>query len=230
MRALVSDIADLALGRRCLGCQDPGPGLCRACLLGLRGKPVPARAGAVAGCAGGAYDGLLRSVVIAFKEQGYVSLADPLGRLLADGVRASVTGQRPGSRHPLVLVPVPSHRRSRRGFDPVVLLGRHACRHLARDGYRAIVDPILMTRVRYAELKGLGRAEREAAVSGAFHARPSSLRGPAATAAALLVIDDVVTTGATVREAARALAAVGLQVRAAAAVAGASRGRSATVP
>ncbi|MHB1164804.1 MAG: ComF family protein [Candidatus Nanopelagicales bacterium] len=233
MRALLSDMADLALGRRCLGCEAPGPGICPACLRGLRGPrgtAVATRAGVVTAHAAGAYAGLLRSAVIAYKEHGHVGLADPLGRLLADAVRASLPGHRPGHSRPMVLVPVPAHRRSRRGFDPVVLLGRHACRHLAADGVRAMVGPVLLARVRFAELKGLGRAEREAAVSGAFRARRGGLRGNPADAACLVVIDDVLTTGATVREAVRALAADGIVAQAAAAVAGATRDRSGTAP
>ncbi len=221
MRALLSDIADLALGRQCLGCAEPGPGICPGCLRGLRGRPVPVRAGVITAYAGGAYDGLLRSAVIAYKEHGYLSLADPLGRLLADAVLASVTWP-PGS---VVLVPVPAHRASRRGFDPVALLGRHACRHLAARGCPASVSAILVARERYPALKGLGRAEREAAVSGAFAVRrapPESRRGDAA---ALVVIDDVVTTGATAREAVRALAAARIAAAARATGGGRPRGR-----
>lgn len=204
MHPWASDLADLVLGRACLGCGVPAPGVCADCRLAL---PEP-RSGRLADAtpvhAGAAYRGLVRDLLIAFKEQGYRDLVEPLGALLADALQRA-----PHAR----IVPVPGRRRLRRGYDPVGVLAATAARRLGRP------PPARVLRAgRYPELKGLSRAERLAAVPGAFRVAVP-ITGP------VVLVDDILTTGATMGEAVRTCRSRGLDVVACAVVARASGSR-----
>ncbi len=217
-RDLAANVADLVLGRCCLSCDKPGPSLCTDCLSGLRFRPVLTRTSAgVSGRARLAYEGLARTVILSYKERGDRSLAQPLGRLLADAVTAL---DLPASRS---LVPIPAHRRSRRGFDALGAVVDSAVRHLAQDGCPAEVLPLLHARTRYPPLKDLGRRERQHRVAGAFAVRldrlgspvnPGNLNpgNPVNPRNPVIVVDDVLTSGATIAEAVRALTAAGIPV------------------
>ena len=225
--ALVDDLADLVLGRCCLGCQVPGRPMCDRCLSAMRGRTsiVPLPTWLPPAVAATPYDGLARRAVLAYKENGNRGLARPLGALLADAVRAHRAGP-----HGCVLVPVPSHRHARRGFDALGGLTHWAADDLQRRGLPVrIVRPIRAGRD-YAPLKGLGRAERFRRIEGAFEPSAGARRrqhdlGPAM----VLLVDDVVTSGATVAQAVRALRQIGVDVDGVAAVAAASRDRPATI-
>jgi predicted amidophosphoribosyltransferase len=118
-----------------------------------------------------------------------------------------------------VLVPVPSSRRSRRarGHDPVRDLARAAASGLRRQGLPVVVLPVLRQSRRVADQAGLGSGERRRNLAGALGVRAgwrSRLDGRL-----VLLVDDVVTTGSTLREAQRVLAGVGARVLGAATVA-----------
>ncbi len=232
--------ADLLLGWRCAGCTRPGVGLCTGCRRVLAARPRPrwpdppppelALRGVVP-YAGGDYADSLRRLVVAFKDGGRAGLVDPLGRLLAAVVEHAVdehAGPWPGA---VELVPVPSSRANvrRRGRDPVADLARLAAGRLRRRGVPARVVPRLVHRRTVQDQAGLGAAERAANLRGAMAARRAGpVAGPAAGAQVVrLVVDDVLTTGATAAEAARVLHAAGLAVDLVAAVAATPR-RSAT--
>jgi predicted amidophosphoribosyltransferase len=136
----------------------------------------------------------------------------PLAHLLA----ASVVEVADPAR-PVALVPVPTSRRSRlsRGADVVDDLARCAAGLLRAAGTDVSVHQALRVARRVADQSGLGARERERNLRGAFAVR--SIRG--LEARELVVVDDIVTTGATVREAVRALAAAGHRPGAAAVVA-----------
>lgn len=74
---------------------------------------------------------------------------------------------------------------------------------LRRGGQEAAVVPALRHSRRVADQAGLGRAEREANLYGALAVRPGAL--PLLAGRCVVVVDDVLTTGATLREAIRAL-------------------------
>jgi ComF family protein len=100
----------------------------------------------------------------------------------------------------VVAVPQTPRRLRERGFNPAERLARAAARE---SGARC--DPVALRRVRGgASQTGLDRAARRRNVAGAFRAR-----APGAIPARVWLVDDVVTTGATLLEAARVLRRAG---------------------
>ena len=153
----------------------------------------------------GVYDGTLRRLMLAFKEEGRTdaarALAEPLRLLLAPGLD-------------IALMPGSAAARRRRGYDPVAVLA-------ARLGRRP--PPVLRLTTATAAQKHLDIAGR------ALNRADSMAALPAARGRRLLLLDDVVTTGATLREAARALRVGGAEVVGAVTVAATPR-RTMTSP
>lgn len=231
---------DLLLGGRCAACDRPGDVLCRSCADVLseeaalaRGptRPHPCPPGFPDTWAVGGYDGPLRAVLLAHKEHGQRRLARPLGDLLALAVEGLAAGQRTGpgtGAGPVVLVPAPSRPAAvrQRGRDPTGVLVRVAARSLRDRGHEVMVARLLATRPGLVDQSDLGIAGRAANLAGSLRVRPDRMRRLARRSprvAGLVVCDDVVTTGATLVEAARALSAVGLPVLGAATVAATRR-------
>ncbi|MFE9428042.1 ComF family protein [Kitasatospora sp. NPDC006697] len=215
---------DVLLPTACAGCGAAGGPLCPACravLDGLRPRPagpLPAPPGLppLHACAG--YRDPVRRLLIAHKERGSLGLAAPLGGLLARAVLAALAPG-PASGPPLLLVPMPSARRAvrARGQDATRRLARAAARSLRREGLPCRVAPVLRPARRVADQTGLGAAARRANLHGALTVR--RLTAEQLTGRRLVLVDDLVTTGASLAEAARALRAAGCPPPAAATVA-----------
>ncbi|WP_240770204.1 phosphoribosyltransferase family protein [Nocardioides sp. GY 10127] len=222
--------ADLLRGGRCLGCERPGLVWCRGCDAALlasgHGPPllpgcrVPATAHPVAGLrAGAAYAAPVSALVVGHKERGLAGALPPLATLLAAAVLA-VPGVghagRPGERRlPLLLVPVPSRPDAvrARGRDAGRALARAAAALLRAAGTPASVVPLLATRPGLRDQGGLDAAARAVNLAGGLRCPSHRLRAAAVRrprVAGVVVVDDVVTTGATLVEATRVLAASGL--------------------
>lgn len=225
---ILDDLLDLATGSSCLGCGRPGRLLCTPCRSGLPAEalpawPTPAPAGLAPPWAAASYDGTVRELVAGHKEHRRFALAGPLGELLARAVAAAVAG----TSGPLVLVPVPSRPGTarRRGYAPTETLVRSAARRLRADGADVDVAGLLVSRRGVLDQSGLGAEARSANLAGTMHCPTRRLRALVVRrpVARVLVCDDVLTTGATAREAQRALEAVGLPVHAVATVAATPR-------
>ncbi len=166
--------------------------------------------------AGAPYADEVRAVLLAHKERGALRLAAPLGAALAGAVRgvgvSGISRGGQGGSGPLVLVPVPSARRSvaGRGHDPVRRIALAAASELRRTGAGTRVLAVLRQRRAVADQAGLSARERLANVSGALEVPDRARRllaGPP-----VVLVDDLVTTGATLAEAARALGVAGGRV------------------
>jgi predicted amidophosphoribosyltransferase len=207
--SLVAALLDLALPRRCVGCgrPDDGAGLCRRCRPGPDDR-VHVWAGDIPVVAATAYAGPVRTALLAYKERGRRDLAGVLGHLLGAAVAAHDVP--PGA----VLVPVPSARAvaAARGGDHVARLAHH----VARAQGPPVCAALRMTR-RVRDSAGLGADERRRNLDGALVAVDR------ADGAVAVLVDDIVTTGATLREAARALRAAGWSVAGAVVVAATPR-------
>ena len=209
---LATAAVDLLLGASCPGCGRPARALCATCSASVAPRPRIVRTSPVAVAASGEHDGVLRLAIVAWKEEGRTSLLRPLAHLLA----ASVV-EVSGASACVVLVPVPTSRRSRlvRGADVVGQLAREAAGLLRGAGADVTVRQALRVARRTADQSGLGARERARNLAGAF-----ALRSDEGLAAGdIVVVDDIVTTGATIGEAVRALTAAGHRPRAAAVVA-----------
>lgn len=212
-----SATADLLLGSACVGCARPGNALCVRCAVPLqqpptRVSPDPPPAGLPPTYAVTAYDGAARAALVAHKERRVLALRRRLGTALAHSVLGVIGGEHPaGVRAPPALVTVCSAPRTvrQRGHDPLWSLAAGCRRHLRRLGLTVPLWPALRLRRQVADQAGLDAAERGANLRGAYAVRPRYTRRLAGWP--VVIVDDIVTTGATAAEAARALQAGGAQ-------------------
>ena len=225
---MLDEALDLFLGSRCVGCDKPGRMLCPTCraTLSVRAAPAwpaPVPAGLVPPFATEAYDGAVRALVVGHKDRGQWGHRRVLGELLAVAVREASAGLDPAV--PLVLVPVPSRPGAgrQRGYEATAALVRTAAARI-RDDRRVVVAPLVVSRGA-ADQAGLDAVGRAANVHRSMHCPSAALArtGRRWRQVHVIVCDDVVTTGATAREAQRALEAVGLPPVAVAAVAATRR-------
>lgn len=233
----VADLADawhdLVVGGSCVGCRRPGRLLCRDCRAGLPAAagpcpPSPAPPGIVPVYAAGPYDDVLKQLVLGLKEHQLLGLRAPLAGLLAlsvlEAMAASGAGTGTGTT---ILVPVPSRPSSvrERGLDSTSAITRGAAALLRRQGLGVRHQRLLRTRPGVADQAGLDSRQRQANLDGSITCPASGIRTLARKAprATFIVCDDVITTGATAREAQRALESAGLSVKAIATVAATQR-------
>ena len=217
MRALL----DLVFPATCAGCGRAGALVCPSCEDALAGPPrltwpTPCPPGMPPPYAVAAYDGSVRAMLLAYKDRDGVGLtamlASALGRCLRTSVADAATTV--GATPPLV-VAVPSTRAAtrRRGYDPLLRLARAV-------GCRPVRGALVHVR-EVRDSAALSASERAANLHGALAVPPAlveRLRGRS-----VVIIDDVVTTGATLSESARALRAGGAVVSSAAVIAATRR-------
>jgi predicted amidophosphoribosyltransferase len=224
--SLLAAAADLLLAGSCVGCDAPGSQVCPDCARALPRAAVPARPqpcppGLVPVWAASAYEGVPRAMVLALKERRRLGLVRPLGDLLAMSVRAAVAGA------PVLLVPVPSRPATlrARGHDPTHALAVRAARVLVDSGRSARTGRLLRLDRPTLDQAGLDAVERARNVSWSMACSGPALAEVVATMprAYVVICDDVLTTGATAREAQRALTASGIEVAGVAVVAAARR-------
>jgi predicted amidophosphoribosyltransferase len=232
LRGFLAALVDLVLPEACVACDAPGAVLCGTCRATLSGVarvvwPTPPPTGLPPPYGVSDYAGVARAAILAHKEDGCFSLAAPLGAALAASVRVAVAATYAPSE-PVVLVPVPSSRAAvrARGHDPLARIAQESARIFRASGVDARVAPVLRVRRRVADQAGLGSAQRAVNLASAMTVRETSwFRRLGFTARDLplprrcLLVDDVMTTGATLTEAARALRSAGIEVPAAAVIA-----------
>lgn len=197
VRRALADALTLVLPVDCAGCGVPDEVLCAACRAELRPEVAVDARGGVPLVHGLVFDGVAARVVRALKEDGRTGLARALAPSLAAAVAAIGAGA--------VLVPIPTSRASfrRRGYRVVELVARRAGLRVERR-LRLVRQP--------RDQRGLDVDARRRNVAGSLVAQGVAGRD-------VVVLDDVVTTGATLDEAVRALAAAGARVVACVAIA-----------
>lgn len=204
---------DLALPARCVGCGTEGPPFCSGCVVALderlelpagvpMGLPsdVPAPLLQLEWCA--PFSGAVRTALHELKYGGERRLAEPLGTAIARRWSRTTAG---GD----VVVPVPVHaaRARKRGYDQAVLIAEVAARQLNLP-----MAPILERARATTAQFDLDRDRRATNVAGAFRLRPTTgsrspnhlLRGRW-----IVLVDDVMTTGATLSSCAQPLLEAG---------------------
>jgi predicted amidophosphoribosyltransferase len=222
---------DLLLGARCHGCGQPWWGICPGCRQQLASRrpffttPVPCPDGFPLTVTSSAYDPILRRIINAHKERQALTLTGFLAERLALSVHALLTNERyGGGGDGIVLVPIPSAAGAvrRRGFDATASMARLAARRL-RARYPMTARMALTQGRRVADQAGLSAVARRENLLGAFRLRKPIL-------GAALLVDDLVTTGSSLTEAARVLRAARIRVLGAATVAATVRLRPSRSP
>lgn len=230
---------EMALPTTCGGCGTPGQTWCPKCaheasLVSfpagpMQVRPTPCPVGYPATWAAVPYEAAPRAALVAFKDGERRDLGKILAPMLSRAVAMALATD-PGlaavlrsGNGPVFVVPVPSSRSAgrRRGDSPLELLTRAAVVQTARTDLDLIVCPALMLRRRVADQAGLDHRQRATNLERAMQVQPrwrDSLQG-----VTCLLTDDVLTTGATLVEAARALFADGATHVAAATVAATQR-------
>ncbi|MDQ0755738.1 ComF family protein [Arthrobacter sp. B3I4] len=228
--AAARELLALAFPVECVCCGAEDRVLCAPCAnrlrqLTRRAFRAEARAPALVDMEGsvllpvvaaGVYRDELAQSLLSFKRHGQRQLAVALAKPLAAAIAASAAPVQG-----VLLVPVPTSGAAfrRRGFGPVHLLLAHARRSPGLQS-AAVADVLRAARAsrrRGLDLKGpgqkgLGRAARARRVRGSMRVK-GGIRPPELKGRACIVVDDVLTTGATLAEAARALGAAGAVVR-----------------
>ncbi len=205
---LLGALQEIVLPLPCTGCGSIGPSICPDCRRALAPAPSLRHVGdrGLPVWSGLDYEGVARSVLLAFKNEGRTEHAPPL----AVALRAALDAALPVlGTAPVSLVPMPATVRSSRdrGYDPVRVVLRRASLPSVR---------LLRLQRRAADQRSLGREDRLRNVEGTVAARGADGRR-------VLLVDDVVTTGATLTEAARAVRVAGGIVLGAITVASTSR-------
>lgn len=192
----------------CAGCDEPDVSLCDACRAALTPDVTVRRVGTVTVWSGLAFTGVAARVLRACKADGRGVLV----RALAPALAAAANEALAHADGLVRVVPVPTSSRAmrQRGFRIVDRLATRAGLHPHAS---------MQTSGRAADQRGLGREDRA-------RNTPGSLRARGVAGCAVLIVDDVVTSGATLREADRALRAAGAVVVGAATVASTPRHRS----
>ncbi|MBF4993681.1 ComF family protein [Arthrobacter gandavensis] len=245
--AACRELAAVILPAECVVCGAADESLCTECRIAVRHatlRPFNASAGAgmlpeaeggvtenrgtpdlvepipLPVTAAGRYAGGLSRVVLACKNHGHTDLLGILAEAMARALHQAPSSGFPGR---VALVPVPGsfRGRTRRGYDPLeLILAKVRMRGLLPAGmevrgvlgYRIGAE---LSSLRSGAQKSLGAGARRRNVHGTMTAgRPGDLQGMT-----VLLADDVLTTGATLAEATRALRATGAQVAGAAVIA-----------
>lgn len=190
LRRALSDALAFVLPVDCAGCGAFDVALCAACRAALVPRPGVQTLSGVPVGNGLAYEGPIAGVIRSVKEDGRLALVRPRALALAAAAPVPTAG--------LDVVAVPTSRAAmrRRGYRVPELLVRRA-------GWRPL--PLLTVARATGDQRALGRTERARNVAGSMRARDAAGRR-------ILLVDDVVTTGATLGEAARALTEAGAEV------------------
>ena len=198
---------DLVLPRECGGCGAPSTRWCPACAMELTVKPdqphliTPRADPGVPVLSLGRYAAARREAIVAVKEYGRADLIAPLADALQAGIDQLLAWGVVDT--PMTVVPAPTRRSAarRRGGDPVTRIAR------AATATRSGVDVLEALRMRalVRDSVGLSGADRQRNIAG--HVR---LTKP--VTGTVLVVDDIVTTGATAAESVRVLHIAGAQV------------------
>jgi predicted amidophosphoribosyltransferase len=216
LNELKAAVTDLFLARNCSGCSAPGTVLCSECESALKPAPevheylIHSGLHWLPTAYSGAYRGALRRVLYTYKDHHIPELAFYLSPLLAAAI--SEVREHIGAGPLLRVVPIPSRTSAirRRGFDPV----HELLRSMGTHQLGGVLAPWLQDVRGKGASKRLDRTSRLHASTAAFTVTRNLVRG-----AEVIIVDDIITTGSTVSEAARTLEKAGARVRGIAAIA-----------
>ena len=195
---LLSSLLDLLFPPKCPFCGRvlDTSGICDACRRELpwtEGDEALRRLSGGLRCAAPLrYEGLAKAGLHRFKFQGMSSAAGPLGELVARCAAEQLSGE----FDTVTWVPVSAKRLRQRGYDQARLLAESACRL-----WDTAPEPLVRKAVHNPAQSTLDGAARQRNVAGVYQAeQPDRIAGRR-----ILLVDDIVTTGATLASCARVL-------------------------
>ena len=175
-------------------CDAPGPNLCPDCYFVLEPKPHYFQRGPVHGLAATRYSPEVSNLLVAFKDRGQFALARELGQLMEPLAQELLAlSELSGASGSCYLAPAPSRIQNfaKRGFQPSLLLARQ----LVKKVPNAKVLNCLLLSSGVLDQVGLSSAERISNLEGSMRLNQS------VSGKTVFLVDDVVTTGATITEA-----------------------------
>lgn len=194
LKTITNFIIDLLFPRECLGCREENTWLCNNCL-----NTIPLLNNTKAGIIAVApYNNeLLRKAIYALKYSYIQEIAEPLGGLLLAGYKKSSLGQ---SKFDFI-IPIPLHKKrlKERGFNQARLIVRPLANYL----HCPLDEKILIRQKNTVSQMTLGRKDRLVNTKNAFAAREKTV------GKRILLVDDVITTGSTLRNATEVLKKAG---------------------
>jgi len=208
---------DIWFPQDCVGCGRPPLLICDSCRgkLLIRPRSV-SRLGLPQGFAVADYSGFGQQLVHAFKLSGSHRLAQEMGRQMALQLQSAMNRKTSDSTLPLVaegviLVPAPSRKLANRnrGYQPATLIAKEVARFLRAAGIPARTQACLQLHDSVLDQSRLNAAERERNLAGRVSCHSADLLVPKGWR--IVLVDDIVTTGSTLRAMAAALASEGHQ-------------------
>ncbi|MEF9971259.1 MAG: phosphoribosyltransferase family protein [Oscillospiraceae bacterium] len=197
---IISGILDLVFPPRCAFCRkilkSGEKGMCKKCISEIsRTRKGSPRSGDFFSCCVSPlyYEKEVRSSILRFKFNDASAYADIYGELIADCVRENLAG-----RYDIITwVPLSAKRLKKRGYDQAMLLALSAALKM-----NDVAVELLIKHTDVPAQSGVGSEERRRAnISGVYKVRDEDLvRGKR-----ILLIDDIITTGATLSECAKTL-------------------------
>jgi len=218
-RSYIQGISDLLFPKICLICEETGRHICAPCRQSISSAPICVNLDKVEIKAGALYSDSTAALVILAKEENSLSARSMLVELLYAGLQAAVSELEYKS---YVLIPMPSSKTAnrRRGYRHSVLLTKLLLKRICLDevqrGNFYVGDFMEINRKTFdqSQLNAEGRRKN---LQGAFEFAQSSASKKmlARENQGLLLVDDVMTTGTTFKEAIRALRMEGFEPSAA---------------
>jgi competence protein ComFC len=204
---MLSIFLDLLFPRVCIGCGRSGTTLCAICERTIVSQPTTLPDGTAA-----LFDyrnPLVKKIIWRLKFHADRAMGTYLGVALYREFFRDLLSLPDHQRMPIVLVPIPLSRRKmfRKPFNHAEVIARTIEEYALADSLPVVVNTHILQKVREtkSQVETIGKEERIANIANAFRAEISQKERDST----FVVIDDVVTTGATMREAKRALREAG---------------------
>lgn len=203
MLSEVRSLSGLIFPSCCVGCSEPQVEICSSCWQLWKAAPISSRLDALPISFTARYQPKVQRFILAAKEEGSRAARSVLALAMANSLRQIIVEL---SIRRVLLVPIPSHPSSirRRGRDHALRLSQAVA---GQFGAEVGFGSLLKVARPVVDQTGLNYDQRARNLAGAFSADSRSIMGK--NEVALVMVDDVITSGSSLREGARALTSIG---------------------